>query len=385
MGNLDDIMMDAAQLTKRFTGLKRKRKNAINLNPLQTAGRVPESVYPVIQQFQDGYSVCDYCRGTLDKIENPPISSFVHEILPRFMGCDIARVTHGAREGKFLIMHAITKPGDTILVDGNRHYSTDMAAERMGLKIIPVPASNDDNKLINVEDYSPLIEEHHPSLILLTWPDGNYGNMPDAKRLGEIAKQHGVPYLLNAAYAIGRMPVDMKEIGADFIVGSAQKSMASMGPSGVLGATQEWEEKLFHISPNYKGKEVECLGCTVRGTPLITMMAAFPTVVERIQNWDEEVAKARWFANEMENLGMKLIGEKPHNHDLMNFETDPFYKIAQTHKKKRAFLYNALSKEGIFGPKQGNTKAMKISTYGTSRIDLQKVLDVFGRLIDENL
>jgi len=383
MTNLEDLIMDVEKLKREYSGLTRKNKDLIILNPLQTAGRLTEAAKKALVEFGDGYSVCDYCKGRLDTIASPPIYKFIHEDLPKFIGADIARVTHGAREGKFMVMHAITKPGDKIIVDRNRHYSTDVAAQRVGLEIIKVDNSGDPERLINVEDYIPLIKEHKPKLILLTYPDGTMGNLPDAKRLGEIAKKYDVPYLLNAAYAIGRMPVSMKDMGADFIVGSGHKSMASAGPVGVIGMKEEWANKILEESQEYKGKEIECLGCTVRGVPLMTLMASFPYVVERVKHWDEEVKKAQWFSHEMEKLGLEQQGEKPHKHDLMTFNTDIFYKISLIHPKKRAFLYNSLKDNGIFGLKHGLTKSMKISTYGTPREDLQKVLNVFTDITNE--
>lgn len=374
--------MKGEELKKKYGDLIRRNKDFINLNPLQTAGRLTEAARKALVEYGDGYSVCDYCKGRLDEIKNPRIFSFIHEGLPKFLGCDMARVTHGAREGKFMVMHSITKPGDTIIVDQNRHYSTDLAAERAGLKIIKANNSGDSERLINVEDYIPLIEKHKPTLILLTYPDGEMGNLPDGKRLGEIAKEYSVPYLLNAAYAIGRMPISMNEIGADFIVGSGHKSMASAGPVGVLGIKKEWAERILKVSSLYPNKEIECLGCTVRGVPLITLMASFSYVVERVKNWDNEVEKAGWFSRKMEELGLMQLGEKPHKHDLMKFETEIFYQISQVHPKKRAFLYETLKENGIFGLKHGLTRSMKISTYGTPKKDLKKVVNVFKDIIN---
>ena len=56
----------------------------------------------------------------------------------------------------------------------------------------------------------------------------------DAEKIASICHEYDVPLLLNGAYAVGRMPVSAKEIGADFIVGSGHKSMAASGPVGVL-------------------------------------------------------------------------------------------------------------------------------------------------------
>lgn len=363
--------------------LHRKHKDLINLMPLQAGGILTEAGKQALIEFGDGYSVCDFCSGSLGNLTNPPVQEFVHELLPEFLGCEAAAVTHGAREGKFTIMYSMAKKGDSIIVDGNRHYTTIVAAERAGLKVIEVPGSGYPGFTIDVNDYGPLIEKHRPRLILLTYPDGNYGNIPDAGRLGEIAREHDVPLIINGAYSVGRMPVNMGEIGADFIVGSGHKSMASAGPCGVLGMKKMWEEVVLRKSEAYSNKEVELLGCTLRGVPLVTLMASFPGVVERVEHWDEQVTKAQWFSGELEKLGFKQLGEKPHKHDLLHFETPALYDISKRIRERGYFLYKELKKRGIWGPQPGVTRAFKLSTFAASREQLDSVIGAFKAILRE--
>ena len=367
---------------QKFT-LKREHKDLINLMPLQTGGILTDAAREALVEFADGYSTCDFCLGNLCNITNPPIKKFVHGILPEFLGCDVATITHGAREAKFMVMHCLTKPGDTIIVDGNRHYTTVVAAERAELNIIEVPSSEYPEFKVNVDDYIPFIEKHHPKLILLTYPDGNYGNLPDAKRLGEIAAEYNVPYILNGAYAVGRMPIKMHDVGADFIIGSAHKSMASAGPCGVLGMKKKWEEVVLRKAEAYSNKEVELLGCTLRGVPLITLMASFPYVVERVNHWDEQVSKAQWFSSEIEKLGFKQLGEKPHKHDLLHFEAPMLHEISKRVRERGYFLYKELDDRGIWGPQPGLARAFKLSTFAASKEQLSFVVDSFKSILSK--
>lgn len=363
--------------------LHRKHKDIITLMPLQTGGLLTEAAKKALIEFGDGYSVCDFCTGNLSNIANPPIREFVHELLPEFLGCEVAAVTHGAREAKFMIMHSLARLGDSIIVDGNRHYTTIVAAQRAGLNVVEVPSSGYPEFTIDVNEYEPLIEKHHPRMILLTYPDGKYGNIPDAKRLGEIAKNHDVPFILNGAYAVGRMPVNMNELGADFAIGSGHKSMASAGPCGVLGMKKRWEEVVLRKSETYSNKELELLGCTLRGVPVITLMASFPYVVERVDDWDEQVLKAQWFSSEVEKLGFKQLGEKPHRHDLLHFETPMLYEISKRVRERGYFLYKELKDRGIWGLQPGLTKAFELSTFAASREQLSFVVDSFKSILSK--
>lgn len=131
-----------------------------------------------------------------------------------------------------------------------------------------------------------------------------------------------------------------------------------------------------------KGKEVELLGCTARGATIITLMASFPYVVERVKEWGQEVKKARWFSSEIEKLGLKQLGEKPHNHDLMFIESLKLFEISQRHPRKGYFLYRELKKRGITGIKAGLTKNFKLSTYGLTEEELNRVLNAFREIIE---
>ncbi len=374
---------------QKFRFIERQSSGLINIDPLQTGGKLTEDARKTLVEWGDGYSVCDHCLGVLDEIKKPPIQEFIHDILPDFLGVDAARVTHGARESKFAVMHTVAKEGDHVLLDGLAHYSSHVAAQRTRLNIHTVPHSERPDYYIDPEDYGICIEKiieqtsKPPALALLTYPDGNYGNLPDAKKIASVCHEYDVPLLLNCAYSIGRMPVNAKQIGADFVAGSGHKSMASCGPIGVLGVNGEYAEQVFRKSPTNKNKEIELLGCTARGANIMTMMSSFPEVLKRTQNWDTEVANARWFSKKLEDLGLIQMGEKPHNHDLMFFEAENLYEISKTVKKGRYFLYKELKARKIHGIKAGLTKYFKLSTFGVDREDLKYVADSFDGIIQK--
>jgi Sep-tRNA:Cys-tRNA synthetase len=368
---------------QKLANLQRQHKGLINLMPLQTGGMLTDAAKEALVEFGDGYSVCDFCEGSLCNVTNPPIRDFVQELLPQFLGSEVATITHGAREAKFMVMHSLAKPGDSILVDANRHYTTFVAAERAGLNVVEVPNSGHPEFRVDVNEYAPLIKKHAPKLILLTYPDGNYGNLTDAKRLGEIAQEYNIPYILNGAYAVGRMPISMDEIGTDFIIGSGHKSMASAGPAGVLGMKKKWEGTVLRKSGKYSKKEIELLGCTIRGVPLITLMASFPYVKERVNHWDEQVSKAQWFSAELDKLGFKQLGEKPHRHDLLHFDAPMLYEISKRVRERGYFLYKELKERGIWGPQPGLARSFKLSTFATDKEQLGFVIESFKAILNK--
>lgn len=308
--------------------IRAKEELFINLEPLQRGGIMPAVARKAALSYIDGYSTCDFCLGTLHLIKKPPIADFLVQAAT-FLGMDTTMLTHGCREAKFTVMHSIAKPGQAIVVDANRHYSSYVAAERTGLKVYEAPSTGYPDFKINPDEYSNVIEKVKadtgalPALVLLTHVDWIYGNLVDAKKVGKICREYKIPFILNTAYSSGRMPINGKELIADFVTCSGHKSWAAgAGTIGLLATSRDWVAKIFRTSEAYKVKPLEILGCSTRGANTIALMAAFPSVKERVKHWDEEVEKARWFSAQMEALGdIKQLGDKPHNHDLVRFET----------------------------------------------------------------
>ncbi|MGC9516409.1 MAG: O-phospho-L-seryl-tRNA:Cys-tRNA synthase [Methanomicrobiales archaeon] len=365
-----------------------ERRN-LNLNPLQRGGVLPKEARIAMYEFSDGYSVCDYCAGRLDEVSKPSISGFLED-LAKFINVDVTRTVHGAREGKFAVMHAMCDAGDTIIVDGNAHYTTHLSAERCGLEIIEVPNNNHPEYAIKPEKYQEVLEESIDQgkdikLAVLTHVDGNYGNLTDASKIGKICGDNDIPILLNCAYSMGRLPIDAKKMNVDFVVGSGHKSMAACGPIGVLGMKEEWADKVLKRSARHEIKEIELLGCTSRGAPIASLMASLPHVIVRVASWNEELKKSRKFVKSLEEIdGIEQIGVKPTEHDLVRFESPGLDEIAQNHPRRGFFLYEELKKRNIVGIKRGQTKWFKCSVYGFSNQQVEYIAHSFQEIVEEN-
>ncbi|MBU7031417.1 MAG: aminotransferase class V-fold PLP-dependent enzyme, partial [Theionarchaea archaeon] len=288
----------------------RTREEAfINIQPIQAGGRLTPEARKALIAYADGYSVCDQCLSPfrLDRISTPPLDRF-HAELAEFVGMDTARVVPGARRGFQAVINSIVGKGDSVLLSSLAHYTEYLAIEQAGGIAREIPSA--DNRVTG-EAYARKIEEvkketgRLPALIMLDHFDYMYGNCHDVEGVGRVAREYDVPFLLNGAYSVGILPVNGKKCGADFIVGSGHKSMASAAPSGVLATTDEWADTIFRttgITGDVTGrtfgiKEVEMLGCTLMGVTIITMIASFPAVKERVTHWDEEVKKSNYFVD----------------------------------------------------------------------------------------
>ncbi|MDH5685439.1 MAG: O-phospho-L-seryl-tRNA:Cys-tRNA synthase [Hadesarchaea archaeon] len=386
----------------RYLGLKRefKEEHYINLNPIQRGGVLTSEARKALLEFGDGYSTCDWCppkAARLDAIERPPIAQFMRD-LAEFLNMDVARVVTRCREAKFITFTTLGEPGDYVVVDSLAHYSTYIAAELARLKIKEVPHGGPPEFKLDLDAYADKIEEVKretgklPAVVLLTHVDYLYGNLNDAAAVGKICKKYGVPFLLNAAYTAGVMPIDGKKLGADIIVSSGHKSWAASAPTGILALKEELVDKMLARSKvvgdwserKFGLKEYALLGCTVMGAPLISLMASFPHVVERVERWPQELEQARYLVEQLERIeGTRQLGVKPKQHTLIHMESDGFYKASQTHKRRGFFLYDELKRRGIVGLQPGLTKHFKLNPYGLSREKVEQVTKSFLEIANE--
>ncbi len=381
---------------ERYLGLKRefKEERYINLHPIQRGGVLTSEARKALLEFGDGYSTCDWCppkQARLDAIERPPIAQFMQD-LAEFLNMYVARVVTRCREAKFIAFTTLGEPGDYVVVDGLAHYSTYIAAELARLKIKEVPHGGHPEFKLDLDAYATKIEEVKqetgklPAVVLLTHVDYLYGNLNDAAVVGKICKKYGVPFLLNAAYTAGVMPIDGKKLGADIIVSSGHKSWAASAPTGILAMKEELVDKVLARSKvvgdwskrKFGLKEYALLGCTVMGGPLISLMASFPHVVERVERWPQEVEQARYLVEQLERIeGTRQLGVKPKQHTLIHMESEGLYKASQVHKRRGFFLYDELKRRGIVGIQPGLTKHFKLNPYGLPREKVEQVAKAF--------
>ena len=375
--------------------IRSREENYINIQPIQAAGRLTTEARKALISYGDGYSTCDACRKPfrLDKITKPSIAEF-HGDLAKFVNMDQARVVPGARRGFQAVASTLVSKGDPVIVSALAHYTEFLAVEEAGgvVKEVPLDAGNRVTADATAEKIEEVIREsgRTPALVMIDHYDYQFANEHDVRGIAKVAHQYDIPFLYNGAYTVGVMPVDGKAIGADFVVGSGHKSMASVAPSGVLATTDEWASKVLRTTAmvgdvtnrKFGIKEVEMLGCTLMGGTLLSMMASFPAVKERTLHWDEEVKKSNYFIDALLSIeGSKVLSEYPRKHTLTKVDTTgSFDTVARTHKRRGFYFSDELAERGIVGEFAGATRTWKLNTYGLSWKQVRYLAEAFQEI-----
>ena len=374
-------------------------KGAVIINPLMRGGIVPKEVQRKLFEegwAEVGYDLCFDCiEGRSSLITKPPIKSHLEDVA-KFYGGDIAEHTFGCRASQFAVMKAVSDAAEEqkrekiVIADPNSHYSTNIAAEMCGLRLVEPPHTAYPEYKVTADALEDKIKEvGEPALIAVTHADPYFGNLAPVEEIGKLCYEKEIPYMVNAAYTGGVMPINMKDFKADFLTLSAHKSMASIGPLGYLVTTYEWGKKAFALSkvtPDWTGRAFgkkipNIFGCSIGSLPLISSMFSFPEVKKRVKQWPSWEKKINAFVDDFEDIeDIMLLGERPHRHHLLHFETPAFWKISKYHKRRGFFLAEEMLKRGIVGLHKGLSKHVKLSIYGLTDKEIKQVLSALAEI-----
>ncbi len=148
--------------------------------------------------------------------------------------------TRGATESINLVAHSylepLLQPSDEILISHMEHHANivpwQLLAERTGAKLKIIPVADDGE--LDLETFDQLLTER-VKLFAIVHVSNAIGTVNDVKPLLAKAKARGIATLLDAAQSVQHMPVDVQDLGCDFLVFSGHKIFAPTGIGTLYG------------------------------------------------------------------------------------------------------------------------------------------------------
>jgi cysteine desulfurase/selenocysteine lyase len=247
--------------------------------------------------------------------------------------------TRGTTEAVNLVAQSFVRPGllpgDEILISGLEHHANivpwQLLREQTGavLKVIPITSNGE----VDFVEFEKLISPR-TKLLALAHVSNALGTVVPVEKFIAVAKQHGVPVLLDGAQAIPHSVVDVQALGCDFYCFSSHKMLGPTG-MGILYGKQQLLEKM----PPWQGGGDMILSVTFEkttynqlpwkfeaGTPHISGAIGLAAAIDYL----EKVGMARIAAYEHELLtyaterlsalpGLRIIGTAPDKAAVVSF------------------------------------------------------------------
>jgi len=260
--------------------------------------------------------------------------------------------TRGTTESINLVAHAwggkFLRAGDVVLLTEMEHHSNlvpwQLLAERMGARLRFVPVRDDGRLAL---DQLPSLLTPEVKLFAFTHISNSLGTINPVAELCQKARAVGTLTLVDAAQSAGHSPINVQELGCDFLAFSGHKMC---GPTGI-GVLYGRGEILDSMPPWHGGGEM-IVSVTLEksafkkapyrfeaGTPNIAGAIGLAVAVDYIERigrpaiFEHDAHLARYAAERLAELpGMRILGptdergalvgfvmEAAHPHDLTTF------------------------------------------------------------------
>lgn len=272
---------------------------------------------------------------------------------------DIA-LTTGAGAGLATIAYALKwSAGDEVIIAGGEfptHYTTWKPMEaREGIK---VQIAHPKGQFMQAGD---LIAAMTPQTRVISVSHVRFddGSILDASSLAAACKRNGTLLVLDVSQSCGAIPMDVRSLGADFIVSAGYKYLLSPWGTGFLWAKPENADLLLPGPYNWLSQDVETFA---------RLNFVDPRPVRTLSRWDAAQASSIYNFNltVMEASARFVLDATPalihdHNQSLINylFERLPEgYRLASPRQA---------SQRGVFGCIEAGSRSDTESLYQTLR------------------
>lgn len=261
--------------------------------------------------------------------------------LARFIGAEAGEVvfTRGTTESLNLVARAWgeehVNAGDVILLTEMEHHSNlvpwQLLAKRRGASLRFVPVTPEG--VLDLSNLDALLEGP-VKVFSFVHISNSLGTINPAAELCARARRAGVMTVVDAAQSIGHCPVDVREIGCDFLAFSGHKMC---GPTGI-GVLYGRREILEAMPPFHGGGEMistvgfqesEFKPAPYRfeaGTPAIAgaiglgLAADYLDTIGRAAIFEHDQALARLAVDHLETIpGLRILGPRYDRSGLVSF------------------------------------------------------------------
>lgn len=344
-----------------------------------------------------GSAIGAYARhmGRLDVTELQGVDDLHHPTGPILEAEQLAAAAWGVEETHFLVggstvgnlvaILTAVRPGDLVVVARNAHQSVWSGLELAGAKIVPV-FPEVESGLAGPVAFSTIQHalQRYPTckVLILTSPT-YFGTASDLVSIVDLAHKNNIVVIVDEAHGAhlafhSDLPPSAVQVGADLIIHSAHKMLASFTQSGLLHVNgprvdrdqvRKWLRTLQSSSPSYlllASVDSARQQMAIEGEQLLSF------VMVALQHAKERVA-----------LAVSDLLVTP----IQPAFQDPFkWVLDATRIHKTGFLLESLLRErfGIYAELATERHVLFVWTYASTQRDIDLVVEALLQVVKES-
>ncbi len=199
---------------------------------------------------------------------------------------------------------------DHIITSSVEHPSIIAACkflESQGVRVTYLPVNSEG--VIEIEDLKKAIDDK-TALVSIMWANNETGMIFPVKKIAEICKENGVLFHSDGVQAIGKIKVDVQEVGVDFLSFSAHKFHGPKGVGGLYIRDSKALTPLLHGGEHMGGRR--------SGTLNVAGIVGMGKAMELADRYiDYEYKEVRRLRDKLEDEILKIpdtfvVGKKEH-------------------------------------------------------------------------
>ncbi len=223
-----------------------------------TSGTKPKEVIAAVEKALRYYSANAGRSGHSASIKTAQAVFSAREKVANFFGCANAEnviFTSGCTHSINCVLKGVLKKGDRVIISSLEHNALVRPLKKIGVwfDIAEVSLENDDMTLKNFER----LIKPNTRLIFCTAASNVIGKTLPLKRLGKLCRDRGLLFAVDAAQGAGAMPINMQEMGIDYLCVAPHKGLYAPMGIGVLLCNRPIENTLLEGGTGTNSLEIQ--------------------------------------------------------------------------------------------------------------------------------
>ncbi len=237
-------------------------KRRIYFDNAATSFPKPLPVYEAMDNYNRNIGASAGRGAYREVIESGNIIQQAREIIAKLINASDPNsiiMTFNCTDGLSLAIKGLITSGNChIITTAMDHNSVlrplNAMKDSLGIEVTFIPA--DSQGLIDPDDIQKAIKSN-TALIASVHGSNVCGSLQDTLAIGKIAKQNGIPFLIDAAQSIGHIPFDVSAMNADMVAFPGHKGLLGPLGTGVLYIKEGFENRLRPVREGGTGSKSE--------------------------------------------------------------------------------------------------------------------------------